>query len=69
MRPVVRHAKWGVALACIFEAFSICTGKTPTISELSGRHPWLGPAVVLGLAIHLAQQPRPQVIVVPVAAG
>ena len=57
--------KWGVAAACAFEVFSIATGKTPTISELSGRYPWLGPAVVLALAVHLAGQPR--VVVVPVA--
>ena len=57
----VRNAKWGVALACAFEVFSIATGKTPTISDLCGRHPWLAPAVVVALAAHLAAQPRPQV--------
>ena len=57
----VRNAKWGVALACAFEVFSITTGKTPTISDLCGRHRWLGPAVLVGLAVHLAGQSPPQV--------
>lgn len=57
MRPVVRNAKWGVAVACAFEVWSISTGRTPTISELCGRHRWLGPTVLVALAAHLYRQP------------
>jgi len=37
---------------------SIIGGKTPTITMLCARHRWLGPLVLLTLAIHLYRQPR-----------
>ena len=37
---------------------SIIGGKTPTITMLCARHRWLGPLVLLTLAIHLYIQPR-----------
>ena len=55
-------AKRGLVLAlCGYECLSVATGRTPTLSALCERYRALGPALVLGLAIHLAWQPRPQV--------
>lgn len=50
--------KWGVALACIYEAASITTGKTPTITMLCGRHRLLAPAVLAVLAVHLLRSEK-----------
>lgn len=50
--------KWGVVAACGYELASIIGGKTPTITMLCARHRWLGPLVLLTLAIHLYGQPQ-----------
>jgi hypothetical protein len=49
--------RWGVAAVCVYEAASIATGKTPTVTMLCGRHPWLKGALVAALIIHLHRQP------------
>jgi hypothetical protein len=45
--------KWAVAACCAYEVAAIATDRTPTISNLCARHPWLTPAIVGGLTIHL----------------
>ena len=45
--------KWAVCICCTYEAFSIATGRTPTITKLCGRYPELSKVMVAGLAIHL----------------
>jgi len=49
--------KWGLAACCVYEAASIAAGKTPTFTELSRKHKWLAPAILLTLAVHLLRQP------------
>lgn len=50
--------KWAAAGLCSYEVAAIATGRAPTLTELSGRYRWLGPALVAALAVHLARQPR-----------
>lgn len=45
--------KAAVALVCAYETESIVTGRTPTVSTLCGRHRWLTPLILGGLALHL----------------
>jgi hypothetical protein len=33
------HPKWAVMALCAYEAFSIATGRTPTVTELCKRYP------------------------------
>jgi hypothetical protein len=40
---------------CAWEAAAITTGRLPTVSELCRRHEDLGPLIVTGLVIHLAE--------------
>jgi hypothetical protein len=49
--------KWGVAAVCVYEAASIATGKTPTVTMLCARRRWLAPAVLAVLAVHLYRKP------------
>lgn len=57
MSIVVRHAKWGIAVACAYEVAAIAAGRTPTISDLCDRYRWLAPAVLAALAAHLYWHP------------
>lgn len=50
--------KWAAAFLCAYEVTAITTGRTPTLTALSGRYRWLGPVLVGGLAVHLWRQPR-----------
>ena len=52
MKRVDLLLKWGVGAACLYETVSIASGATPTISNEVGRHAWLGPAILGGLALH-----------------
>lgn len=70
MERLALAARRGLVLAlCGYECAAVATGRAPTITTLCERHKALAPALVLALAVHLAMVPRPQVIVVPVAAG
>lgn len=51
--------KWIAAGLCGYEVAAITTGRIPTLTRLSAEHPWLGPLLVLSLAVHLARQPKP----------
>jgi hypothetical protein len=51
--------KWVAAGLCGFELGAILTGRYPTLSRLSQQHRWLGPVLLVSLAVHLARQPRP----------
>lgn len=42
---------------CAFELGALATGRYPTLSQLSARHRWLGPALVASLAVHLYRTP------------
>lgn len=44
--------KYGVGVVCAYEAFSIGTGLTPTVSHEVGVLPWLGPIVLVSLGVH-----------------
>lgn len=46
-------AKWALAGCCVYEAAAITTGRVPTFTEISSRHPWLKRVLVEALAIHL----------------
>lgn len=52
--PYLRIA---TAALCLYESASILTRKSPTLSELSGRHRWLAPTLVGALAVHLYWNP------------
>ena len=52
MKRVDLVLKWGVGAACLYEAVAIGSSATPTISTEVGRHGWLGPLVLGGLAVH-----------------
>ena len=52
MKRVDLLLKWGVGAACLYEAVSIASGATPTISTEVKRHRWLGPVILGGLAVH-----------------
>lgn len=49
--------KWAAAALCGYEVAAITSGRVPILTRLSRRHPWLGPALVVALAVHLYQQP------------
>ena len=51
--------KWCLAACCLYEAASIIGGKTPTFTQLSADHPWLAPAILVVLAVHLRPAPKP----------
>ncbi len=50
--------KWLLAGCCAYEAAAITTGRAPTFTQLSQEHPWLRPAILTVLAVHLYRQPR-----------
>lgn len=52
MKTVETVLKAATGVACAYEAFSLATGITPTISKEVGLHWWIGPAVLAGLAVH-----------------
>lgn len=53
---IERVLRWGTAVGCAYETFSLVTRRTPTISQLVGRYrvagPVLGGLAVGGLAAH-----------------
>lgn len=49
--------KMAAALLCAYELGALATGRYPTLTALSGKHPWLGDALQDALAIHLRHQP------------
>jgi hypothetical protein len=51
--------KWVAFSLTAYEAGAILTGRYPTLTRLSQQHRWLGPVLVVSLAVHLARQPRP----------
>lgn len=53
MRRHLAHAKWAVAAACAYEVAAITTDRTPTISTLCHRRPWLATVILGGLGLHL----------------
>jgi hypothetical protein len=53
-----RNLKPVTAALCAYEAVAIFTGKVPTLSRLTARHPWLGPFLVAGFAAHIYQYRR-----------
>ena len=44
-------------MVCLYEAYSIVTARTPTISRKVWDHPWLGPVVIAALALHFYWPP------------
>ena len=50
--------KWVAAGLCAFEVGAIATGRYPTLTQISGRHRWVGPLLVGALAVHLYRAPR-----------
>lgn len=55
MRPYIPETpltKAVVAGLCVYEATAICTGRVPTITTLNRRHPAIGVALVVALALH-----------------
>jgi hypothetical protein len=42
---------------CGYEVAALATGRVPTLTALSARHRWLGPVLVIALAVHLYRQP------------
>lgn len=52
MKKADLFLKWGVGVACLYESVAIASGATPTISNEVGRHDWLGPIILGGLALH-----------------
>ena len=52
--------KWVAAGLCAWEVAAICTGKVPTLTQVSADHPWFGLFLVGALAVHLHKQ-RPTV--------
>lgn len=58
--PETPTTKALVAAVCTYETVAILTGRFPTITTLSHRHPIVGAAIVLALAIHfLPTTPAP----------
>ena len=54
--------KLAAAGLCGFEVVAITTGRVPTLTQLSARNRWLGPVLVVALAVHLYRAcppPRP----------
>lgn len=54
--------KIGVGIACLYEAIAIGFSQAgsdavPTISREVGIYPWIGPIVLVGLAIHFYWTP------------
>lgn len=49
--------RWIAVAACSYEVGAIATGRYPTLTQISGRHRWVGPVLVGALAIHLYRQP------------
>lgn len=45
--------KWAVLALCLYESFSIATGRTPTITKICERYPDLSKVMCAGLAMHL----------------
>lgn len=45
-------------VACAYELGALATGRYPTLTQISGRHRWVGPLLVGALAIHLYRTPR-----------
>ena len=50
--------KWAAAALCSYEVAAITTGRVPTLTRLSREHRWLGPVLVITLAVHLYRQPQ-----------
>ena len=51
---ITERARYPVAAAFAYESVAICSnGRLPTISAFCGSRPWLSPAVLAGLALHL----------------
>lgn len=48
---------WFVGVVCTYEVCALSSGRTPTVSTLCQRYPWLAPVIVAGLAVHLKPQP------------
>lgn len=46
--------KQALAILCAYEVVAIFTGRCPTITNLCGRRPILGIALVVAAAVHLA---------------
>lgn len=49
--------RWVAFGLSTYEAGAILTGRYPTLTRLSARHRWLGPVLVVALAVHLHRQP------------
>jgi len=49
--------RWVAAGLCAWEVAAICTGKIPTLTQVSAEHPWVGLLLVGALAVHLHRQP------------
>lgn len=56
-RLASRAFRYAVASCCAYEVAAITTDRTPTISALCARRPWLIPIILGGLAVHLVKGP------------
>ena len=50
--------KFVTGAICLYEVFSISTRKTPALTEVMHRHPWLKPVFVGTLAWHLMNEKK-----------
>ena len=50
--------KWITGFICGYELFSVSTRKTPALTEVMHRHPWLKPVFVGTLAWHLMNEKK-----------
>ena len=48
--------KYFTGAICVYEAFSISTHKTPALTQIMHRRPWLKPLFVGTLAWHLLNE-------------
>jgi hypothetical protein len=46
--------KWVTVGLCLYEVAAILTGRIPTITRLSRRHPWVGALLTAVIGFHFA---------------
>jgi hypothetical protein len=46
--------KWITVGLCAYEIAAITTGRVPTITRLSRRHPWVGAGLTAAIGFHFA---------------
>ena len=49
-------SKWFTGFICVYEVFSVSTKRTPALTEIMHKRPWLKPLFVGTLAWHLLNE-------------